>query len=116
MATEFQDLTGKKLAAADVTATMAIVYETPANTRTYIKDIMVTNHSGAAGAAGLISVHIVEAGGTAATSNVIIDEYSVAKQDYLHWSGLQITDPGDTIQVLSDGTNLSITISGAEAV
>ena len=116
MATEFQDLTGKKLAAADVTATMAIVYETPANTRTYIKDIMVTNHSGAAGAAGLISVHIVAAGGIAATGNVIIDEYSIAKQEYLHWSGLQITDPGDTIQVLSGGTNLSITISGAEAV
>ena len=42
---------------------MAIVYETPANTRTYIKDIMVTNHSGASGAAGLISIHIVQAGG-----------------------------------------------------
>ena len=48
--------------------------------------------------------------------NVIIDEYSIAKQEYLHWSGLQITDPGDTIQVVSDATNLSITISGAEAV
>ncbi len=116
MSGEFQDLTGKKLARSNVTATMAIVYETPANTRAYIKDIMVTNHSGAAGAAGLISIHIVAAGGSATFGNVIIDEYSVAKQEYLHWSGLQITDPGDTIQVLSNGTNLSVTISGAEAV
>jgi hypothetical protein len=92
------------------------VYETPVNTRAYIKDIMVTNHSGAAGAAGLISIHIVQAGGVASFGNVIIDEYSIAKQEYLHWSGLQITDPGDTIQVLSNGTNLSVTISGAEAV
>jgi len=116
MAGDFQNLTGKKLATAAVTATMAIVYETPANTRTYIKDIMVTNHSGSGGGAGTISVHIVGAGSTAASGNVIIDEYSVAKQEYLHWSGLQITDPGDTIEVVSDGTNLSITISGAEAV
>ena len=116
MAGEFQNLTGKKLARAAVTATMAIVYETPANTRAYIKDIMVTNHSGAAGAAGLISIHIVAAGGIAATDNELIGTYSVAKQEYLHWSGLQITDPGDTIQVVSDATNLSVTISGAEAV
>ena len=116
MAGEFQNLTGKKLARAAVTAVMAIVYETPANTRAYIKDIMVTNHSGAAGASGNISVHIVAAGSTATFGNVIIDEYSIAKQEYLHWSGLQITDPGDTIQVVSDATNLSVTISGAEAV
>ena len=116
MAGEFQNLTGKKLARAAVTATMAIVYETPANTRAYIKDIMVTNHSGASGASGNISVHIVEAGGSATFGNVIIDEYIIARQEYLHWSGLQITDPGDTIQVLSDATRLSITISGAEAV
>ena len=113
---EFQNLTGKKLARAAVTATMAIVYETPANTRAYIKDIMVTNHSGSGGGAGLISIHIVASGSTATFGNVIIDEYSVAKQEYLHWSGLQITNPGDTIEVLSDGTDLSITISGAEAV
>ena len=116
MAGDFQNLTGKKIARAAVTAVMAVIYETPISTRTYIKDIMVTNHSGAGGAAGLISVHIVAAGSTATFGNVIIDEYSIAKQEYLHWSGLQITDPGDTIQVLSNGTNLSVTISGAEAV
>jgi hypothetical protein len=116
MAGEFQNLTGKKLARAAVTATMAIVYETPANTRAYIKDIMVTNHSGSGGASGNISIHIVAAGSTATFGNVIIDEYIIAKQEYLHWSGLQITDPGDTIEVLSDATRLSITISGAEAV
>ena len=77
---------------------------------------MVTNHSGASGAAGIISIHVVEAGGSATFGNVLIDEYSISKQEYLHWSGLQITDPGDTIQVVSDATRLSITISGAEAV
>ena len=116
MSGEFLELTGKKLGQAAVTATAAIVYETPANTRTYIKDIMVTNHSGASGSAGTISIHIVAAGGIAASGNELIGTYSVAKQEYLHWSGLQITDPGDTMQVLSNGTNLSITISGAEAV
>ena len=45
MAGEFQNLTGKKLARSNVTATIGIVYETPANTRAYIKDIIVTNHS-----------------------------------------------------------------------
>lgn len=43
MSGEFTELTGKKLGQAAVTATAAIVYETPANTRTYIKDIMVAN-------------------------------------------------------------------------
>ena len=40
MAGEFQNLTGLRLAQAAVTASAAIVYETPANTRTYIKEIM----------------------------------------------------------------------------
>ena len=116
MSGEFQDLTGKKLGQAAVTATAAIVYETPVNTRTYIKDIMVANHSGASGSAGTVSVYIVSAGGAASNDNELIGTYPVLNQEYLHWSGLQITNPGDTIQAVSDGTELTITISGAEAV
>ena len=43
MSGEFQDLTGKKLARSNVTATMAIVYETPVNTRAYIKAVSYTH-------------------------------------------------------------------------
>ena len=116
MSGEFQNLTGLRLAQAALTTTVVILYETPVNTRTYIKDIMVANHSGASGSTGTVSIYIVSAGGAASNDNELIGTYPVLKQEYLHWSGLQITDPGDTIQVLSDATRLSITISGAEAV
>ena len=116
MSGEFQDLTGLRLAQAALTTTVVILYETPVNTRTYLKDIMVANHSGAAGSAGTVSVYIVSAGGAASNDNELIGTYPVLKQEYLHWSGLQITNPGDTIQAVSDGTELTITISGAEAV
>jgi len=116
MAGEFQNLTGKKLGQVALTTTTVILYETPANTRTYIKDIMVANHSGPSGSTGTVSVYIVPAGGAASNDNELIGTVNVLKQEYLHWSGLQITNPGDTIQAVSDGTELTITISGAEAV
>ena len=113
MSGEFTELTGKKLGQAAVTATAAIVYETPVNTRTYIKDIMV---------AILRVVHLMykyillQVGGAAATSNALIYNKTIATKEYLQWSGLQITNSGDTIQVLGSSTGLTITISGAEAV
>lgn len=113
MSGEFQDLTGKKLGQAAVTATAAIVYETPVNTRTYIKDIMVANTTG--GSLD-VQVYIVASGGAAATSNALIYNKTIATKEYLQWSGLQITNSGDTIQVLGSSTGLTITISGAEAV
>ena len=116
MAGEFTELTGLKLGQAALTTTVAIIYETPVDTRTYIKDIMVANHSGPSGSTGTVSVYIVPAGGAASNDNELIGTVNVVKQEYLHWSGLQITNPGDTIQAVSDGTELTITISGAEAV
>jgi hypothetical protein len=77
---------------------------------------MVSNHSGPSGSTGTVSVYIVPAGGAASNDNELIGTVNVLKQEYLHWSGLQITNPGDTIQAVSDGTELTITISGAEAV
>ena len=116
MSGEFTEITGLKLGQAALTTTVAIIYETPVATRTYIKDIMVANHSGPSGSTGTVSVYIVPAGGAASNDNELIGTVNVVKQEYLHWSGLQITNPGDTIQAVSDGTELTITISGAEAV
>ena len=113
MAGEFQNLTGLRLAQAAVAATVAIVYETPTNTRTYIKDIMIANTTG--GSLD-VQVYIVASGSVAATSNALIYNKTIATKEYLQWSGLQITNPGDTIEVLGSSTGLTITISGAEAV
>ena len=116
MSGDFTELTGCKISQAALTTTTTIIYETPVDTRTYIKDIMVANHSGASGTTGTVSVYIVPAGSAASNDNELIGTVNVLKQEYLHWSGLQITNPGDTIQAVSDGTELTITISGAEAV
>jgi len=113
MAGDFQSLTGRKIAQAEILATVSIAYTTPANTRTYIKDITVANTTGGGVDA---SVYIVPKGGAASTANALIYTSTIATKAYLHWTGLQITDPGDTIQVLGSGTGLTINISGAEAV
>ena len=109
----FQKITPTRLAQAASTTAFLAIYTCPTGTRTYIKDIMVANTTG--GSLD-VQVYIVASGSAAATSNALIYNKAIATKEYLQWSGLQITNPGDTIQVLGSSTGLTITVSGAEAV
>lgn len=89
------------------------VYSVPASTSTLIKDIQITNN----GATDCyISVWIVPSGDSAGDENVLIYQFSVPANDFLHWSGFQmISSAGDTIQAVAETADqITLTISGVE--
>jgi hypothetical protein len=109
----YQNVTPIRLGQAAITATYATLYTTPVNTRTYVKQMDVVNTT--SGALSLY-VHIVPTAGTATVANAIYYVYSIAANAVLQWSGIQVMNYGDTIQVKASGAGLTITASGGEAV
>lgn len=109
--------TGKRLVeGAQLTASAATYYTTPANTRTRIDAMTLTNTSGAA---VTVDIHLVPAGGSPSDDNVVMKGKSIPQNDtYVvrealgHW-----LEPGGTIQALA-GTATSVTLiaSGVEVV
>lgn len=108
----FQNIVGKRLAQAAITATPAKIYTTPANVMTYVKDIDVCNTTGGP---LTVNIHIVPTGSTAATSNALYYGFSIAANTVLPWRGTQVMNYNDTIWVTGSNTGLTITISGGEA-
>ena len=114
----YQNITPVRLGQAAITATYATLYTTPVNTRTYVKQMDIVNTT-----AGTLSlyVHIVPTtgsgvAGTATVANAIYYVFSIAANAVLQWSGIQVMDYGDTIQIKASGAGLTITASGGEAV
>lgn len=109
----FQRITPVKLAQAAVTASAVTVYTVPASTRTMVKDIDICNTT--AGAL-TINVFLVPSGGSAGTGNALLYGASVTANTTLQWTGVQVMNAGDTIQVQASGLGLTASISGGEAV
>lgn len=111
----FQDITGKQLGQAAITAGYTTIYTTPTTpaTRTFLKTMDICNTT--AGALGLY-LHLVPSGGSAATTNAVYYNTSVAANTTLQWHSCHIMNSGDTIQIKGSGTGLTITASGAEAI
>jgi hypothetical protein len=90
------------------------VYTTPANTRTFVKDIDIINTTNAI---AHVYVSLVPSGSNAAASNSLFYYNALPAYTTLQWCGSQILNGGDTIQVKASVANsCTITISGAEAV
>ena len=110
----FQDIVGLRLGRAQLTTSYATVYTCPADKRAYIKDINVCNtHNNASSA----YIAIVPSGQTAGAAYEILSNKSVSGNDVYRWTGLQILNAGDTIQVKGSASNeITVYISGAEVV
>lgn len=108
----FQRVTPAKLAQAAITAGTTTVYTVPSSTRTMLKDIDVCNTT--AGAL-TVNVHLVPSAGTATTANALFYGASINANTTLQWSGVQVLNAGDTIQVQGSGLGLTIHASGGEA-
>ncbi len=109
----FQDIVGLRLGSAQLTTSYATIYTCPADKRAYIKDINLCNvHTNAS--TGFVA--IVPSGQTAGNAYLIIEK-SVSAKDVYRWTGLQILNAGDTIQVKANAANeITVYVSGAEAV
>lgn len=110
----FQDIVGLRLGRGQLPATYTTIYTCPTDRRAYIKDINLCNtHSGKHHA----YVAIVPTGQTAGVAYEILSNYGIDAYDTYRWTGTQILNAGDTIQVKASTANyITIYVSGAEAV
>lgn len=109
----YQNITPKKLGQGGITGAVTTLYTVPASTRTLVKDIDVVNTT--AGAL-TIDIYLVPSGGSAGTTNALFYGYSINANSNLQWTGTQIMDAGDTIQIKASGVGCTIHASGGEAV
>ncbi len=109
----YQNVSPIKLGQAAMTTSYATVYTTPSLSRTILKEFDIINTT--AGAL-LIYVSIVPSGGTAGTGNALFYGNSLPANTTMQWTGTQIMNEGDTIQVKASNPGCTITVSGGEAV
>lgn len=106
-------ITPAKLGQGEVGVAPSIFYTVPLNTRVFVKDIDISNTT--AGNKD-IRIYLVPSGDSPATSNALIYDVAVPTKGGLQWTGTQILDEGDTIQLEADIVGCTANISGAEAV
>lgn len=109
----FQDITGIQIGQAAITAAYTTVATVGSAKRIYVKDIDVCNTTSGA---LTVTIHLVPNGASATTSNALFYGSSIAANDNLQWTGTQIMNEGDTIQVKASAVGLTVTISGGQAV
>ena len=108
----FQDITGTLLAQAEMTTDYLAVYTTPANTRTYVKDITITNTTGST---IRIYVSLVPDEGTPGASNALFYNTILPAYTVVQWTGAQIMNVSDTVQVKASAAGCTVNITGGEA-
>lgn len=108
----FNIVTPKRLAQAAITGSYVSVYTTPAATKTYVKEFDIINTT-----AAIIHIYVslVPSGDSAGTANALFYYNALPAYTTMQWSGSQVLDEGDTIQVKASTTGCTITISGGEA-
>jgi hypothetical protein len=109
----YQNITGIRIGQAEMTTSYLSVYNVPINTRTYVKDITVCNTTSSS---INIYVSLVPAGGTVGTANAIFYNTALPGGTTVQWTGSQILDTSDTIQVKASATGCTITVTGGEAL
>ena len=87
---EYQDITGIKLAQAELTTDYEVIYTSPTDTRTYIKDITVINTSGGS---KRIYINVVPAEATTISANAIFYNTLLPAYTTVQWTGVQILNP-----------------------
>ena len=105
-------LTEKKVAQREMTTTLVTVYTVPDNTRLYLKTFDICNTSLFERRA---TVHLVPRLGAPGAGTTIVPDVEMPARSMLQWTGLQILDDGDSIQVVADDAGVTINMSGAES-
>jgi len=109
----FQNVTPVKLGQAAIGITVSTLYTVPASTRTFLKDVDVCNTGTAS---TTVTIYLVPSAGTAGTGNMIVPGVTIPPKGMFQWTGNQIMNAGDTIQIIAGATGCTINASGGEAV
>ena len=107
----YQNVIPIKLGQAAITTGYTTLYTTPLVTRTYLKDFDIINTTAAT---VRIYVHIVPSGASATTANALLYNNALPPYTTMQWTGSQIMNIGDTLQIKASATGCTITASGGE--
>ena len=109
----YNDITPIQLGQAAIGTGVTTLYTAPASTRAFLKDLDFVNTS-----AGALTyrIFLVPSAGTTGTANALFYDFPIDSKENIQWTGTQILNAGDTIQIQASGTGITITASGAEAV
>lgn len=94
-----------------VPTSLTTVYTVAANTRVILKAFDLANTTGANVA---VTVHLVASGGTAGTATQLIPAMVLAANEIFQWTGFQVMEAGDTIQVIAGAVGTNIFASGVK--
>jgi hypothetical protein len=108
----YQAITPTLLGQAGMTTTYLAIYTCPANTRTYVKDITIINTTSSA---KRIYVNLVPDQGTVGTGNALFYNNLLPPYTTVQWTGAQILNESDTVQVKADATGCTVNVTGGEA-
>jgi len=110
----YQNITGTRLAQfSTTTALNATVFTCPASNRTYVKDIDVCNTTAGSVTA---SVYLVPSGVAYGTTNALFYNVAIPAYSVFQWTGSQIINPGDFIQVQGSVAEVVFNVTGGLAV
>ena len=113
---QFQNIIAARLCQAAIGTSYSTIYSVTGQTQSYIKDIDIANTTSSSVS---VYVHIVAYGASAGTSgtnaNALLYSVLIPGNSTLQWTGTQIMNTNDTIQVKASATGLNITVSGAQA-
>ena len=108
----YQNIVPLRLSQDTMTTSAKVTYRTPTNVRTYVKDIDIANTTGST---INVSVFLVPTGSTAGASTALFYLVPIPKYSTLQWTGAQILNPSDTIQIQASASGCTITVTGGEA-
>jgi hypothetical protein len=109
----YNNITAVQLGQAAITTGVTTLYTVPASTRSFVKNLDIVNTS-----AGALTyrIFLVPSAGTAGTGNALFYDFPINSKENIQWTGTQILNAGDTIQIQASGAGITITASGAEAI
>jgi kynurenine formamidase len=104
--------TPKRLYVGQPGTSLGTLYTVPANTKTIVKNIILTNTTGTA---ANVTIHFVPNGGSADATNKIISSYTVNTNDTVVIDLSSVLETGDTIQAIQGTANaITVYVSGVE--
>lgn len=109
----FSIITPVKLGQAAIPTVNTILYTVPAATRTFVKDMDICNTTPAD---ITVRIFLVVGAGVPPIASALLYDATVPAKSTLQWSGSQIMNTGDTLQMAASASGLSINASGGEGV
>ena len=109
----YQNVTPIQLGQAAITISVATIYTVPSSSVVYLKDIDICNTNATA---VNINVYLVPSGDTAGKANALFYGASIPGYSTMQWTGTQLLNTSQTVQVSASATGCTIIVSGGQAV